>query len=197
MKFKHYFLAYFLSTALRSLLNLSDDFFRRWRLALLLIFNKIAHCVLVAVTFTMANTCLTAARFRKAAHSAPSHLFPKGPTAMIHAPLFQMCHSLIHTNTTAMCGQRQPQGSEVSSLRASSWELRAAYFSHCLICFVLCFFLIKLSWTITEKGQDGKLLEVWGAGELSLSYVLLWVTSRGTRLSHLLPMHPMEASYLA
>lgn len=48
--------------------------------------------------FTLLVNCLLAACSRKEAQSAPS-LSPKGPTAVIHAPLSFMCHGLIHTVT--------------------------------------------------------------------------------------------------
>ncbi len=93
------------------------------------------HSLLGAVTFTMAVNCLLVVCSRKEAHSTPSNLLPKGPTGVIHAPLSQMCQSLIHTHTHKIVihGHRQPQGSEIfiNPLQASGRE-QGHYFCYCL-----------------------------------------------------------------
>ena len=168
------------------------------------------HSLLGAVTFTVAANCPPAACSRKEAHFARSHLFSQRTNSHDSCTLIpdvprSQTHTHTRTDTTRMYGHRQPRGSEIfiNPLWASSWK-QGHYFCHCLKK------KKKKKWSLapTEEAHSDKLLEVWGAGEWSWSYVLLWVTSRVSltdlkhpsarpRLSHLLPIHPMEASYLA
>lgn len=79
----------------------------------------------------MAANCLLAACSRNEAQSAYSHVFLKGPTAMIHAPLSLVCHRLIHThNYNVRTETTKGQWNIHKPLRASSWE-QDHYFCNC------------------------------------------------------------------
>lgn len=98
MQFKHYFLAYILCTAIRSL---DDDFFRRRRLPSSWCSTR-CSTRLGAVTFTMAVTCLTATCLEKKHTLPPAISFPKDQQPWFMHP-YSRCATVLYTHTQLQC----------------------------------------------------------------------------------------------